>query len=62
MDVELNGTITSGLYFLPFSIAASMSFVWKTFPIFPRYLRLYSRSKLGEAFTFSISSAAIYAV
>ena len=36
-------------------IAASMSVVWKTLPTFPKYLRLYSRSKEGDAFAFSIS-------
>src|ERR671928_1240035 len=52
-----NGIMTSGLYFLPFSIAASISFVWKTFPILPRYLRLYSRSNEDDCLAFSISSA-----
>src|SRR5689334_8900007 len=60
IDLEVKaqyGVKLSGLYFLPVSIAASISFVWKTLPIFPRYLRLYSRSNEGDCFAFSISSA-----
>jgi len=36
--------------------AASISAGLNTLPICPRYFRLYSRSKLGEDFAFSISS------
>jgi hypothetical protein len=51
MDLEVkceNGLKLSGSYFLPFSIAASTSFVWKTLPILPKYFRLYSLSNEGD--------------
>src|SRR5919199_5331640 len=54
IDVEVNGIMTSGLYFLPFSIAASMSFVWNTLPILPRYLRLYSCSNEVDCLASSV--------
>ena len=56
MHFFANGLDALGSYSLPFSIAKSMSFVWKTLPIPPKYLRLYSRSKLGDILAFSISS------
>jgi hypothetical protein len=53
LEVKYNdGLKLSGLYFLPFSIAASISFVWNTFPILPRYFRLNSRSNEGDCFAF----------
>jgi hypothetical protein len=61
LEVKYDEPITSGLYFLPFSIAASISFVRNTFPILPRYLRLYSRSNEGDCLAFYISSAVYFA-
>jgi hypothetical protein len=64
MDLEENGMMLSGLYSLPFSIAASISLVSNTFPIQPKYLRLYSRSNEGDclASIVGISANATYAM
>jgi hypothetical protein len=52
MDFWEKWFISDGLYFVPLCIAASISLVWKTFPIRPRYFKLYSLSNDGEALAF----------